>query len=229
MEEDFTPQFIQEWLKGLSPAPLTDVARDAATTAIFCADMIDGFLNFGPLASPRVSALAEPVASLFQRAWEHGIRRFVLLQDSHDPRTPEFESYPPHCLQDSNEARTVQQLARLPFADAITVIAKNSLNPAIATAFDEWLDMNREIATAIVVGDCTDLCIYQLAMHLRLRANARNLAGFRVVVPVNAVDTFDIASDPGASAESAHPGDFFHHVFLYHMSQNGIDVVTEVS
>ena len=229
MTDDLTPQFIREWLVTLYPASLEDVADNPSTTVIFSADMIDGFLYAGPLSSPRVAALADPVAELFQRAWGFGIRQFVLVQDSHDPGTPEFEAYPPHCLKDSDEAPTIQHLATLPFADAFTVIEKNSLNPAIATPFDDWLEMNRELTTAIVVGNCTDLCVYQLAMHLRLRANALNIAEFRVIVPIDAVQTFDIPIDPEAAAGAAHPGDFFHTVFLYHMAQNGIDVVTRLT
>ena len=229
MTDDLIPPFIREWLQTLHPASLEDAAGTPSTTAIFSADMIVGFLQVGPLSSPRVAALADSVAELFQRAWDHGIRQFVLVQDSHDPRTPEFESYPPHCQQDTDEAQTIERLATLPFADAFTVIEKNSLNPAIATHFDDWLEMNRELTTAIVVGNCTDLCVYQLAMHLRMRANALNIAEFRVIVPIDAVQTFDIPIDPVSEAGAAHPGDFFHTVFLYHMAQNGIDVLTRLT
>jgi hypothetical protein len=80
-----------------------------------------------------------------------------------------------------------------------------------------------------VVGNCTDLCVYQLAMHLRVRHNARNVPGVSVIVPANAVDTYDLPVET-ASAIGAmpHPGDFFHQVFLYHMALNGIQVVREL-
>lgn len=229
MTTDDTPPFVREWLETLQPANLATVAPDPSAAAIFSADMVNGFLHFGPLASDRVKALAGPVASLFERAWGHGVRDFILCQDTHHPTTPEFESYPPHCLDDSPESDTIPELARLPFADAFTVVEKNSLSPSIGTALDEWLDLNRHIGTAIVVGDCTDLCTYQLAMYLRMRANALNIAGYSVIVPMNAVDTFDIPHTDAHSASNAHPADFFHEVFLYHMAQNGIGVVTSIS
>ena len=78
------------------------------------------------------------------------------------------------------------------------------------------------------MGDCTDLCVYQLAMHLRMRANALNRSRFSVVVPANTVDTFDIPEFPATAPTSAHPGDFFHEVFLYHMAQNGVRIVREI-
>jgi nicotinamidase-related amidase len=157
------------------------------------------------------------------------VRHFVLLQDTHDPGTPEFNAYPPHCVRGTGEAETIAALQSLSFSDDYTVIEKNSLNPAIATGFDAWLDDHPTLNTAIVVGDCTDLCTHQLAMHLRMRANANNLTGYRVIVPADCVDTYDLS--PEAASESGampHPADFFHPVFLYHLALNGIEVVTSL-
>ena len=116
----------------------------------------------------------------------------------------------------------------LPFSDQFTVVEKNSLHPALGTTLDPWLAAHPELRDLIVVGDCTDLCAYSLAMHLRLRANAFDLGDQRVILPANAVDTFDM---PIAQAREvgvlAHPGDFFHLVFLYHMALNGVQVVRE--
>jgi nicotinamidase-related amidase len=224
-----TPRFVHDWLETIRPLPLAVAAPNPDAVAIFSADMINGFLHFGALASPRVQALADDVAALFTLGWHHGIRNVVLLQDTHHPDTPEFASYPPHAHAGSAESQTIPELASLPFADAFTIIEKNSLNPAIGTAFDGWLDIHREVTAAIVVGNCTDLCTYQLAMHLRMRANSLNLQGYDVIVPVNAVDTFDIPNDPDTPAGGAHPADFFHEVFLYHMAQNGIRIVSAIT
>ncbi len=229
MTTDYTPPFVHQWLATLEPGTLEDIAPDPTTAAIFSADMINGFLHFGSLASDRVKALAPPVVSLFLAAWDHGVRDFVLCQDTHHPDTPEFNAYPPHCLEDSPESDTIPELANLPFAGSFTIVEKNSLSPSIGTALDGWLDMNRQVTKAIVVGDCTDLCTYQLAMYLRMRANALNINDYSVIVPMNAVDTFDIPHTAAESASNAHPADFFHDVFLYHMAQNGIDVVTLIS
>lgn len=224
MAKNDTPAFITSWMKTLNHATFPEIAPDPDATAIFAADMINGFVHEGPLASERVLALAEPIRSLFEDAWAHGIREFVLLQDTHDPTTPEFRAYPPHCIEGTPESATIPELKDLPFHDSFTVIVKNSLNPAVETTFDAWLDDHPRIASAIVVGDCTDLCAHQLAMHLRMRANALNLQKFDVIVPANAVDTFDIPV-AGTDVGQAHPGDFFHDVFLYHMMSNGIRIV----
>ena len=228
--ETTIPPWITTWLAQRQPLPLRDFTADPASVAIFSADMIVGFCNRGALASERVGALARPVADLFQRAHDLGVRHFVLLQDTHDPGTPEFNAYPPHCIRGTDEAETIAELRDLPFADEYTVIEKNSLNPAVETGFHAWLDDHPEIRTAIVVGDCTDLCTYQLAMHLRLRANAKNLADFRVIVPADCVDTYDLSPEiAAATGAMAHPADFFHAIFLCHMALNGIEVVTSLT
>lgn len=224
-----SPDFVRRWIETLPNAELARIAPDPGATVVFSADMINGFVHEGPLASPRVRALIPPVVDLFRTAWEYGVREFVLLQDTHDPDTPEFRAYPPHCVAGTPESVTIPELADLPGSDFFTLIPKNSLNPAIETSFDRWLDEHPGITKAIVVGDCTDLCVYQLAMHLRMRANALNLAEFDVIVPANGVETFDIPETADTPAGAAHPGDFFHDVFLYHMASNGIRVVASIS
>ena len=223
------PPFITDWFNALEPRPMREVIRDPATAGVFSTDIIVGFCHDGNLASPRVGALVEPVADVFRRAHTLGVRHFVLLQDTHDPATPEFEAWPVHCVRGTPEAETVPGLRELPFADLFTVIEKNSLHPGVETTFDAWLDAHPELRTAIVVGDCTDLCVYQLAMHLRMRHNARNVAGVRVIVPANAVDTYHLPPEAAPAGAMAHHGDFFHQVFLYHMALNGIEVVRELT
>ena len=220
-----TPNFVQKWLKTLNDAELTQIAPDPGRTAIFSSDVINGFLREGPLSSERVDEITNPIVKLFKVAWEYGVKDFVLLQDAHAGETPEFRAYPPHCVAGTEESRTIPELEKLPFADHLTIVQKNSLSPAIETRFEHWLDEHPDLKTAIVVGNCTDLCVYQLAMYLRMRANARNVIDFDVVVPVDAVQTFDIPAADAQGPGIAHPGDFFHEVFLYHMASNGIRVV----
>ncbi len=223
--QSHTPSFVNEWLTTLEPMSLAELVPEPEQAAFCSADLINGFVHSGPLASPRVRGLVEPVTDLFTRGWEYGIRNFVLLQDTHPLDTPEFRAFPPHAIAGTEESAMIPELAALPFAGAFTVIKKNSLNPAIETGFDAWWDEHQDLNRAIIVGDCTDLCVYQLAMHLRLRANALGLDDFEVIVPANAVDTFDIPVNAGTGPGSAHPRDFFHQVFLYHLASNGIRVI----
>ena len=122
----------------------------------------------------------------------------------------------------------MDEISALPFFDQITVIEKNSIDSGLDTGLDAWLAKHPQVKTCIVVGDCTDLCTYQLAMHLRLDANARQLER-RVIVPINAVDTYDtpmaVANELGIFP---HPGDLLHATFFYHMAVNGIEIVKNI-
>jgi nicotinamidase-related amidase len=141
----------------------------------------------------------------------------------------EFGSFPPHCVRGTAEPLTVPELRSLPFSDLFKIIEKDSISSSIGTELDTWLDGHPEVVTFVVVGDCTDLCVYQLAMHLRLRANALNLRETRVILSVDGVDTFDIPVDVAKEIGAMpHHGDLMHLIFLYSMAQNGIEIVSEV-
>ncbi len=221
--------YLDHWYANLPAADLAQIIGDhPERSAIFSIDLINGFCTIGPLAGPRVAALLPSVADLFTRAFALGVRNFVLTQDSHDPQAVEFASYPPHCVAGTVESETVAELAQLPFADAITTIPKNSLSSHLGTSMGEWMAAHPEVDTFIIVGDCTDLCVFSAAMHLRLEANAFNLQR-RVIVPAAMVDTFDTPVEVAAQLGiMAHDGDLHHALFLHSMAQNGVEVVAHL-
>jgi nicotinamidase-related amidase len=224
------PEFISDWVHRLESVSLAEAIPDPTNAAVISTDMVVGFCQKGALASERVGNLVEPVASLFQRCYAVGINEFVLLQDTHDENTPEFDAWPVHCIRGTEESEMVFDLASLSFAHEFTVIPKNSLAPSFGTTFEAWLDDHPNLTTAIVAGNCTDLCVYQLAMHLRLRANALNLRPFEVIVPADCVDTYDLpAAIAAESGVFPHPGEFFHEVFLFHLGLNGVRVVRSLT
>ena len=223
------PQFVTRWLETVPAARLDEIAPDPATNAVFGADIINGFLRHGALSSERVDGITGPVIDLVQRAWDHGVRDYVFVQDTHPEDNPEFNAYPPHAIAGTSESEMIPELAELPFADHFTVIEKNSLHPAVETGFDAWWDARMHLRTAIVIGDVTDLCVTDLAMHLRLRANALGIQDFQVIVPMDCVDTFDIPDGPDVEPGTAHPADFFHAVWLYYLQSNNIRIVKSIS
>ena len=220
--------YLQAWYDSLETFSLENEVDDPSRLGVFAADMVVGFCSEGPLASPRISGIVPVVIDIFKRTHRFGAKRFVLCQDTHSDDAEEFISFPPHCVRGSKEAATLPQLTELPFSNEFVVIEKNSLHPSLGNELEHWMDQNGELRDLVVVGDCTDLCTYSVAMYLRLRSNALNLRQ-RVILPVDAVQTYDM---PIANARSvaalAHPGDFFHVTFLYHMALNGIQVVKSV-
>jgi nicotinamidase-related amidase len=217
--------FLEKWTNTLPAARLAEVLTNPARAAITSIDLTNGFCNEGALASPRVHGIIQPAVNLFRSAWELGLRQIVLLQDIHDPDAVEFAQWPPHCVKGTEESETVQEIKDLPFYPQMVTFAKDSIHPALNTGFQGWLDAHPELDTFIVTGDCTDLCTYQLTMHLRLEANAHKKQR-RVIAPADCIQTYDMSVETAESIHALpHPGDLIHAFFLYHMALNGIEVV----
>lgn len=221
-------QYLTGWQHSLSVRTFADLIPNPKHAAVISVDLINGFCSTGPLASPRIQGIVPSVMRFFRDAWDYGIRGMVLTQDTHVPDAIEFGSFPPHCVRGTVESETIPEIKNLPFFKDMEVIEKNSIHSGINTGLQQWLDTHPKITTYIVVGDCTDLCVYQLAMHLRLDANARQMKR-RIIVPEDCVATYDMPVDAAKSLGSfPHDGDLLHSVFLYHMALNGIEVVKSV-
>lgn len=220
--------YLDEWQSDLTSPMLNEIVPDPDRGAIISVDLINGFCTEGVLSSPRVQAIVKPVTRLMTNAWSQGMRNFVLTQDTHEPDAVEFAAFAPHCVRGTSEAETVPEIMELPFFEKITVIEKNSIHSGLDTGLEDWIAEHPQVDTFIVVGDCTDLCTYQLAMYLQLDANARQLKR-KVIIPADCVATYDL---PVAAAKQIgvfpHNGDLFHQVFLYHMALNGIQVYSSI-
>ena len=222
--------WLTRWEADLPSLHLEAITADPARVALVSVDLVKGFCCQGPLASPRVADIVSFAARLFQRAYDLGVRRFLLMQDTHDADAVEFSAFGPHAVAGTEQSEMVDELKNLPFFDQLLVIPKNSISSSIGTEFPRWLEDHPGVDVFIIVGDCTDLCVYQAAMYLRLRANVLGLRDARVIVPVDCVQTYDVSTETAAELGILpHDGDLMHSVFLYHMALNGIDVVASLS
>jgi len=221
--------WLTEWYANLKPLSIKEVIVDPARVAICSVDMLNGFCYEGKLSSSRAAACIKPIVDLFQRAYAQGVRNFVLLQEWHSKRAEEFNAYGSHCVQGTQEAETIPELTALDFARDFAVVRKNSLHTIVDTSMEQWLEGHSRVDTFVVVGVCTDLCTYDMAMDLKLRANARNIRR-RVIVPANTVNTYDlpvaVATQVGALP---HDAELLHTLFLYMMTLNKIEVVKELN
>lgn len=223
-------EWLEEWEADLPTVELEDVITRPEQVAVVASDLIKGFCCVGPLASPRIAGIIPAAVRIFEQAHTRGVRHFLLLEDTHDPDAVEFSAYPPHAVAGSEESDTIDELDTLPFADQFTVFPKNTISSTVGTALVPWLEAHPDVTTFIVVGDCTDICVYQLAIDLRVRANALGQEEARIIVPADAVQTFDMpvetAKEVGAMP---HDGDLLHRIFLYHMALNGVEVMAELT
>jgi nicotinamidase-related amidase len=225
--------WLARWMEDLPEMALDEVVADPKRAAILMVDLTRGFCCEGPLASPRVAGIVPAVVQLARQAYDLGVRHFLLPQDAHDPQAIEFSAYPPHALADTTESETVDELQALPFSDLFVVMPKNTISCNLGTDLDPWLDDHPQVNTFIVTGDCTDICVYQAAMYLRMRANLLGRRDDRVLVPADCVQTYDLSVEAAQEAAQGagvlpHDGDLLHAIFLYHMALNGVEAAARL-
>lgn len=228
MNEEFLT-WLEDWYKNLKPIKLGDIVKDPQKTVLISVDMVNGFCHRGPLASKNVASIIPQVINIFYACHKFGITYYLLLQDTHSEKAEEFEAYPPHCQRGSDESRTIPDIAKLPFAKEFTVIEKNCLSPAFSPSYKTWMKSHPDIDAFIIIGNCTDLCVYTVAMQLRLEANAKDVKR-RVIVVADSVATYDLPVETAQKIDAlAHDAALLHKLFLYHMKLNGIEVVSSRS
>lgn len=220
---------LAEWLKNLPALQLDLTTIKPEEIAVLAVDVTDGFFTAGALASPRMARIKSPIVSLLHSAWEKGLRDIFLINDNHAPGAVEFGSYPPHCVEGTPESTPIAGIRSLPFYDQLTVIRKNSVSSDLHTDLRDRLTGSPQLKYFIVVGDCTDICVYLLAMFLRADANARQIMDRRVIVPADSVETYDMPVETAKQIGAVpHPADLLHAIFLQHMHLNGIEIVSTV-
>ncbi len=220
--------FLETWLETRPTLTLEEAIPEPEHSAIISADVINAFLYEGPLSSPRVAKIGDPIANLMEASWDQGLRDILLVQEGHTEESLEFDSFGEHAVKGSHQAEAIDLIKDLPFYDQLDTVYKDSIHPALNNGFDEWVESREPLKTFIAVGDVTDLCVYHLATYLRFRANAYHKER-RVIVPANCVQTWHLSVDDAEDLPAMpHHGDMLHATFLYHMALNGIEVVKEI-
>lgn len=212
---ELSTKTITEIIKMLEAKPevlLNDLS--ANRTALIIVDMVNGFAKEGALQSPRVKGIIPQIVSLSNKCDLVNIQK-IAFADAHSNNSPEFESYPAHCLEGTTESEIVNEIKEI---GGYKLILKNSTNGFLEKEFQEWLKENPNINQFIVVGDCTDICIQQFAVTLKTWFNKDNKKS-RIIVPINAVETYDF---------DMHNGDLMQIMSLYTMLLNGIEIVKEI-
>ncbi|MFR4767082.1 MAG: cysteine hydrolase family protein [Paraclostridium sordellii] len=165
----------------------------------------------GALYSDRVEALINPITNL-AKILEAKNCEIIAFTDSHNKDSIELRSYPTHCLENDYESKIVDEISTI---KNLKVIPKNSTN-----GFFCLEDKNfKNIDNIIVVGDCTDICIYQFVVTLKSYFNQNNIDK-NIIVPMNLVDTYHI--------DNIHNAEIMNIVFLNSMIQNGVEVIKEI-
>lgn len=237
-EQDAFLQFVKTDYDQLPDVTLSQLVEEAGGIDRFYIVMVDilkGFCETGPLSSSRVNEMVAPVAQILEQAREMGIANdhFIFLHDAHPQDAKEFRAFAPHCVRETEEAEPVDALKPFLTDPDTQVFQKNATNGLFGrnnsgTVFHEWLKetLAQGRAAFLVVGDCTDLCIYQNALGIQLFAYEHQ-AEATVIVSKNHVRTYDTPMDVAQKLNILpHNADWMESIFMYHMKLNGVKTVS---
>lgn len=182
---------------------------------VFVVDMINGFAREGALADPAILQAAAPIRKLI----EESQAPVWFIRDSHTPDAAEFQSFPVHSLEGSEESMVIDELKDLETASH--TLYKNCISAAASPQFASMLEsLPEEGADLIVTGCCTDLCVLQLALPLQSWINQTNRKNMRVIVPEDCVETYHIPD--------VHDAAKWNETALAMMAANGIFIAGSV-
>lgn len=216
-DQEFLAWLQGEFLDGI-PSFSWDDLGDPRTVAVLVVDLVRGFCHVGPLSSPRVEALVKPTAGFLRDAHSRGVPHIWFCCDEHEADSPEFQAFPPHCVKGTPEAELHPDLEALGMGRRIS---KASLNAMLETELPGLIEAHPELRHFVLVGDCTDLCIYSAGMHLRMLANARG-TDWQVWIVADLVNTYDLPLEVARGIGALpHPGDLCHQFALYQLRLNG--------
>ena len=155
---------------------------------VLVVDMLRGFKDIGNLANPRMARIIPNVRDLLQRKIKDGWK-IIFLADNHEVNDVEFELFPSHCIRGTEEAEIIPELMKFTANGAI-VISKTRYSGFWGTNLEKIMAKEKP-KTVIVVGVCTDICVFFTAHDLIK-------LGYKVIIPRDAVETYDA---PGHNAE----------------------------
>lgn len=209
LEKDFVK--ICDWFSNLKILNIRNL--NSERTIHIAVDMVNGFVKYGALSSKEVFSINDKVACFSSVCQNSGIKNFALC-DSHPEECTEFLTYPVHCLKGSEESRLTDELLQ---AADFRIFPKLSVNGWLEPDFQtEVISSNAD--TFIITGDCTDMCVIQLALTLKSAMNRINRTS-RVIIPANLVATCTLPE---------HDAELSEIMALYIMKTNGIEIVKDI-
>lgn len=146
------------------------------TNVIIVVDMLKGFLEKGNLANPGARWVIPNIVDLVQRKTEEGWE-MIFVCDNHKKDDLEFQMFPEHCVEGTEETKIIDDLVRF-----YNIYApKTRYSGFFGTNLDLILKL-RNPQEVIVVGIYADICV------LYTTAGLRNL-DYKVTVPKDCTTT----------------------------------------
>ncbi|MGG7074182.1 isochorismatase family cysteine hydrolase [Campylobacter sp. 9BO] len=178
-------EVIDKFYNGLEYIKLGDLNPEKSCFIVV--DMINAFCKQGALASTECAQVVPNLATVLSKAKQLGFKNFLFIQDRHDDESLEFDAFPPHALAGSDEENIVDELTQLKLGER--VFYKNSFLIAYNADFNKFINDHKEIDTFIIVGCCTDICVFSTVLHLSCLSNEQGKKR-KIIIPKSLVATY---------------------------------------
>lgn len=157
--------------------------------ALYNIDMVNGFVNFGPMANPNYNNLVKEQLKIMEdfRKENEGI---FLVGEGHTKNALEFKSYPEHCVLGTEEAEFIPEITPYRELPTTRIYRKNSINGILIDDVRRDIQEMKNLKEVVFMGVCEDLCVMDFARtYARYLDEINHEATLYVVA--NTVDTFD--------------------------------------
>lgn len=168
-------------------------------------DMNNGFVNKGALSSPNVKALVPKMREFVMEQLDNSVQTIHYL-DWHDEDCKEFNTYPKHCIKNTQESEVIKELDD----NRIEKFYKNSTNGFFVK---NPLDFKKNI---YIIGCVTDICVFDFAHTTNKYIQEFNL-DYTVNIIENLCATFDAPN---------HVAIEVHEKTICRLEDNGVNIIS---
>lgn len=157
------------------------------TKLLINVDMVNGFVKEGAMADPYIQHIIPEHIRLMNEA-KNNQEMIVIIKDTHKENCREFNRFPIHCVEKTEEAELIEELKK--FEKDALVYEKNSTSTIYAPNFIEDIEKMKNLQEVVIIGCCTDICILNLAIPLQNYFDQKDI-DVKIMVPKNAVETYN--------------------------------------
>ena len=179
-------------------------------------DMVNGFVKKGAMADSYIQHIIPEHIKLMKKIKEDK-EAIAIIKDTHKENCREFNRYPVHCVEGTEEAQLVEELEQ--FEKDAFVYPKNSTSTIYAPNFIEDINKMVNLKEVIIIGCCTDICVLNLAIPLQNYFDQKD-KDIKITIPKNAVETYNATH---------HKREEYNEIAFKLMAQAGINLVENLA
>lgn len=179
-------------------------------------DTTNAFSREGLLADPYVLHTVPELVRIAKIAITDEKGKLMFIIDFHTKDSVEFDRYPEHGVEGTNEVKVISELET--YAKDALIFRKNSTSAIFSKGFIETILKMVSLEEVVIVGWDTDICVMNLAIPLQNLFDELNRR-VKIIIPKNAVETYDAPN---------HNRDEYNEMAFKFINQAGIKVVKKL-